>query len=91
MAMKRDGGPAEILNADAFFSSRSSDNRLFGVWQRRRPRPVDSGGIERTGYVARVAGIPNIPLGDMEASPSRMPHLHMVAAIRRHNRDMDVW
>ena len=42
MAMKRDGGPAEILNADAFFSSRSSDSCLFGVWQRRRPRPVDN-------------------------------------------------
>ena len=42
MAMKRDGGPAEILNADAFFSSRSSDSCLFGVWQRWRPRPVDN-------------------------------------------------
>jgi type IV secretion system protein VirB1 len=42
------------------------------------------------GYVARVAGIPNIPLGDMRASP-RTPQIRMVAAGRRHNSDMDVW
>jgi type IV secretion system protein VirB1 len=47
-------------------------------------------GVEN-GYMARVAGIPNIPLDAMRAPTPRMAQVHMVAAVRRHNSDMDVW
>jgi type IV secretion system protein VirB1 len=47
-------------------------------------------GVEN-GYVARVAGIPNIPLGDMRGPAPPMQHARLVAAVRRHNSDIDVW